>query len=274
MIIWLASYPKSGNTWVRLFLNTLFFTNNKLNINNIKIQQFPNRKHFKNILDDFNDTEGVIKNSLNAQYAINLDNKVKFLKTHSACWKANKNVFTNSENTLGVIHIVRDPRNIITSLKKHFGKINYESAFEFMQDERKFLGSKSYKEENDVATLISSWSNNYKSWKKFEKNYLLIKYEDLLANPNKEFLKLINYLKDITNFEFSEMKIKKAIIDCNFENLKKQEMQSGFIEASKDSDQSFFSLGPNNNWKKFLDNNIRQKIENSFGVEMEELNYL
>ena len=70
------------------------------------------------------------------------------------------------------------------------------------------------------------------------------------------------------------MKIKKAIIDCNFENLKKQEKQSGFIEASKNSDQSFFSLGPNNNWKKFLDNNIRQKIENSFGVEMEELNYL
>ncbi len=80
MIIWLASYPKSGNTWVRLFLNTLFYTNNKLNINNIKIQQFPNKRHFKNIVDDFRDIEEVIKNSLNAQYAINLDNKVKFLK--------------------------------------------------------------------------------------------------------------------------------------------------------------------------------------------------
>jgi hypothetical protein len=80
VIIWLASYPKSGNTWVRLFLNTLFYTNNKLNINNIKIQQFPNKRHFKNIVDDFRDIEEVIKNSLNAQYAINLDNKVKFLK--------------------------------------------------------------------------------------------------------------------------------------------------------------------------------------------------
>ena len=143
-----------------------------------------------------------------------------------------------------------------------------------MQDERKFLGSKNNKEENDVATLISSWSNNYKSWKKFEKNYFLIKYEDLIENPNKEFLKLIHYLKDITNFEFDEIKIKKAITDCNFENLKKQEKQKGFIEASKDSDQNFFSLGPNNNWKKFLDNDIRRKIENSFRVEMEELNYL
>ena len=274
MIIWLASYPKSGNTWVRIFLNTIFYTNNELNINNIKIKQFPNREHFKNILDDFGDIEGVIKNSLNAQYAINLDNKIKFLKTHSACWKSNKGIFTNNENTLGVIHIVRDPRNIITSLKKHFGKINYESALKFMQDERKFLGSKNNKEENDVATLISSWSNNYKSWKKFEKNYFLIKYEDLIENPNKEFLKLIYYLKDITNFEFDEIKIKKAITDCNFENLKKQEKQKGFIEASKDSDQNFFSLGPNNNWKKFLDNDIRRKIENSFRVEMEELNYL
>ena len=69
MIIWLASYPKSGNTWVRLFLNTLFYTNNKLDINNIKIQQFPNKKHYKNILNNFGDLKEVIKNSLNAQYA-------------------------------------------------------------------------------------------------------------------------------------------------------------------------------------------------------------
>ncbi len=274
MIIWLASYPKSGNTWVRLFLNTLFYTNNKLNINNIKIQQFPNKRHFKNIVDDFRDIEEVIKNSLNAQYAINLDNKVKFLKTHSACWKSDKSIFTNNDNTLGVIHIVRDPRNVITSVKKHFGKISYEKALAFMQDERKFLGSKNYSEENDVPTLISSWKNNYNSWKKFRKNYFLIKYEDLLVDPKKEFLKLMNFIKNISNLEFDENKIEKVIHDCNFENLKKQEHQKGFKEAPRDSDQNFFSLGPNNNWRKILTTNIRQEIENCFKDEMKDLNYL
>ena len=274
MIIWLASYPKSGNTWVRLFLNTLFYTNNELDINNIKIQQFPNKRHFKNILDDFKDFEEIIKNSLNAQYSINLDNKIKFLKTHSACWKSKLGNFTNNDNTLGVIHIVRDPRNIITSVKKHFGKNTYEKALEFMQDEKKILGSKNIKEENDVPTLISSWSNNYKSWKKFSKNYYLIRYEDLLIDPKKEFMKLINYLKNITNLKFDKNKIEKVIYDCNFENLKKQENQKGFIETSKDSDQNFFYLGPENNWKKILSINISKKIEDSFMNEMKELNYL
>ncbi len=143
-----------------------------------------------------------------------------------------------------------------------------------MQDERKFLGSKNYSEENDVPTLISSWKNNYNSWKKFRKNYFLIKYEDLLVDPKKEFLKLMNFIKNISNLEFDENKIEKVIHDCNFENLKKQEHQKGFKEAPRDSDQNFFSLGPNNNWRKILTTNIRQEIENCFKDEMKDLNYL
>ncbi len=60
MIIWLASYPKSGNTWVRIFINYLLFSNNEeININNIKIGQFPNKKHFTSIIDDFSDIEKI-----------------------------------------------------------------------------------------------------------------------------------------------------------------------------------------------------------------------
>ena len=56
MIIWLASYPKSGNTWVRVFLNSLFYTDdNESNINNLSIGQFPNRKHFKDITENMDD---------------------------------------------------------------------------------------------------------------------------------------------------------------------------------------------------------------------------
>tara|TARA_B100001121_G_scaffold221650_1_gene194888 strand:+ start:135 stop:959 length:825 start_codon:yes stop_codon:yes gene_type:complete len=274
MIIWLASYPKSGNTWIRLFLNTLLYTNNELNINNIKIEQFPNKKHYKNILNNFSDLEGVIKNSLNAQYSINLDNNIKFFKTHSSYWKSKIGNFTNNDNTLGVIYIVRDPRNVITSLKKHFGKKSYEDALAFMQDQRKFLGSKYFKNENDVPTLISSWSNNYKSWKKFKKNYFLIKYENLLTDSKKEFINLINFIKNISDLKFDKNQIEKVIYDCNFENLKKLENQKGFVEASKDSDQNFFSLGPDNNWKKILSADLCRKIENSFKDEMKELDYL
>ena len=136
--------------------------------NNIRIDN-----DIKNILENINNIETIINNCLNAQYAINLDNRIKFMKTHSACWKTDKTTFTNFENTLGVIHIVRDPRNVITSLKNHYNKESYGNTLEFMKDEKKFIGSKNYKEEFDIPALISSWSNHYKSWNKFNKKLFI-----------------------------------------------------------------------------------------------------
>ncbi len=274
MIVWLASYPKSGNTWVRIFLNSLLFSDREeININNIKIEQFPNKRHFNNISTDLSNIEEILENSINAQNLINLDKKIKFLKTHSANWRTKKTAFTDKNNTHGVIHIVRDPRNIITSLKNHFNKNTYKQTLEFMRNERKFIGTKDIKNEFDVPTLISSWSNHYKSWKNFDKNYLLIKYEDLLYKKN-EFLKIINYLEKNTENKFKSYQIDKALNDCNFENLKKQEIDKGFIEAPKLKNQNFFYLGPKNNWEKLLDSEITKEIENYFKIEMKELNYL
>ena len=88
MIIWLASYPKSGNTWLRLFLESLIFNEEILDINNIRISQFPQKQYFEGLVNNFDDLEEVSKNYINAQNKINLDNKIKFFKTHSAYWKA------------------------------------------------------------------------------------------------------------------------------------------------------------------------------------------
>ena len=271
MIIWLASYPKSGNTWVRLFLNSLFYSKNEIDINNVKIQQFPNKKYFKNILKKFSNVETIINNCLDAQYAINLDSRIKFLKTHSSCWRTDKTTFTNFENTLGVIHIVRDPRNVITSLKNHYNKKSYENTLKFMKDKKKFIGSKNFEEEFDIPTLISSWSNHYKSWSKFDKNYLLVKYEDLIKDSKNEFMKITNYVKKISNLELNA-DLDKIVDNCSFENLRSQENQKGFIEAAKN--RKFFFLGPRNNWKDVLDKKTQQDIEASFYNEMKELNYL
>lgn len=274
MIIWLASYPKSGNTWVRIFINYLLFFNKKENsINNLKIGQFPNKKHFINLIDDFSDIKQILKNSIYAQDLINLDENLKFFKTHSANWKTNKNSFTNSSNTHGVIHIVRDPRNIITSLKNHFGKDSYDELFNFMVNEKKFIGSREVNKEFEVATLISSWSNHYKSWKKILKNYLLIKYENLINNNN-EFYKIVRFLETNTNNKFSEEHIERAISYCKFENLKKQEDNFGFKENPNLKNKKFFFLGPKNNWENIISKEIQKKIEDNFKEEMKELDYL
>ena len=72
---------------------------------------------------------------------------------------------------------------------------DYDEALEFMSDKLKILGGS--ENEFGVPTIISSWANHYNSWKKFKKNYLLIKYENLLYNPKEEFLKITKYYQCI-----------------------------------------------------------------------------
>ena len=272
MIIWLASYPKSGNTWVRVFLNSLFYTeNNEVDINNLSIGQFPNRKHFEDISKNIDDINEFSKNCINAQLRLNLSNEIKFLKTHHAYWQNGKYKFTDIQTSLGVIYIVRDPRNVITSLKNHFKFDNYDDALEFLLDDRKVIGIKNSKKEMDLPHIISSWKNHFNSWKKMNKNYLLIKYENLITSPEVELQKILNYLEKLLNIKFDKLKILDAIEKSSFANLKKKEQDHGFIEAPT---SSFFNLGPKNDWRKLLSEKISEKIEKEFKAEMMELNYL
>jgi len=283
MIIWLASYPKSGNTWLRAFITSLIYPKNKDNIlNNIKyIDQYPIKNHFQNLLSDFNDFNKIAKNWEISQSLINLDNKIRFFKTHHILCQIKESLFTNYQNTLGVIHIVRDPRNVITSLKHHYSLDNYDQALEFMLDYNKFSGRLDKKEnlkQAEFPAWISTWKNHYNSWKSFKKNYLLIRYEDLIHNPQKNFFKISRYIGKITKIDIEKDTINNAIINCSFDKLKKIEEKEGFIESAIDkyskTQKKFFNLGPENKWEKNLPTSIKLKIENEFKKEMEELGYL
>ena len=279
MIIWLASYPKSGNTWIRIFLSTLLYSSDKpiVNINNNHIKQFPTKSDFDNLTDNVMDMDEFAKNCILAQQRINLDNRIKILKTHNAYWQNyEKNYFfTDKENTLGVIYIVRDPRNVITSIMDYFNKKSYKETLEFLIDNYKVVGGTKF--ESGIPTILFSWANHYNSWKQFKKNYLLIKYEDLLDKPQEEFLKISNYLNTIGNFKFNEKDILEIAENCKFENFRNQEKTKGFIDNSatnKNFKKNFFRLGPKNNWKDLLDTDIKLKIEEQFKKEMLELGYI
>ena len=128
-----------------------------------------------------------------------------------------------------------------------------------------------------MHTLIGSWKTNYNSWKNIGKNFLLVKYEDLILNPNTEFKKIANYITNTINIKFSEEQIKKGIEDSSFKNLRKLEDKNGFIESIEglnNKKKKFFNLGPNNNWKKSLNKKYVVEIENSFRDEMKELGYI
>ena len=283
MIIWLASYPKSGNTWVRSFLTSLLYTDDgKNDFSNLdKIKQFPGRYQFENFVNDFQDIEEIYKNWLNAQDYINLDKKIKFLKTHHVNCTIKDYKFYNDSNSLGAIHIVRDPRNVLISIKNHFLLKDFDEAKEFILKEKNWVGIIKNKDniitDNQIPTLISSWKINYLSWKNKVNNYLLVKYEDLVKDPKKEFFKISHFLEKIMSTKFKENKILNSIKTSSFDNMQNLEKKGLFKEYVKSENNSkikFFNLGPKNDWKLYLNKEIVEEINFKFKKEMEELGYL
>ena len=280
MIIWLASYPKSGNTWVRSIISALLYTQDgkfdfKL-INNIK--QFPVKNYFKKFTKDLGNFDEIKKYWLAAQEEINTDKKIKFLKTHHINCKIDNYKFTDNHNTLATIYIVRDPRNLVNSISNHFSKTLEESK-KFMMTPRFLAGhkSKGISKDQHLKTLIGTWADHYNFWKKNNKNYLLIKYEDLINNIEEELIKIINFLNNFILVETNSEKNKNIIMSTSFNNLKKLESLGTFKENSLDTSRqkiNFFNLGPDNKWEKFLDKKMRIEIEKKFSNEMKELGYL
>ena len=274
MIIWCASYPKSGNTWVRAILSALLYSKDGIfNFNLLhEVNQFPIRSSFKDFINDYTDLKKISQYWIKAQEKINSDGKLRILKTHNGNYNFLGNDFTNKKNTLGVIYIVRDPRNIAASISNHY-MLNMEESVNFMLDEKKTIFStiKSDTTEENIINLLCSWKDHYNSWK-IASNLILIKYEDLLSDTKSQINRLSMFLKKFGKFESSDKKINNIIKTTSFEILKKNEENEGFEEAH--SHTKFFNLGPKNIWKNVLNEKLIYRIEKNFKKEMEELNYL
>ena len=138
MIIWLASYPKSGNTWIRFYIISLLVGKQKnLNLNHLRaIMNYPHSTQFEGLVSDLFNLDEIAKNWITSQNKINSNKNLRFFKTHNMLGKYKGFPFTNSENTLGTIYVVRDPRNVVTSVKNHYSLSNYEEATKFIFKEK------------------------------------------------------------------------------------------------------------------------------------------
>ncbi len=278
MIIWIASYPKSGNTYLRSFISSYYFSKKgKFSFELLmNVLQFPSVKFSKKNL---NSELEVAQNWIFNQNQFFSGEKVHFIKTHNSLNQYKGNSFTTNNLSLGAIYIVRDPRNLITSMTHHYS-LTYEQAYKKIIDENASLLEKSREHDYSNFTFLGSWSSHFKSWKN-SKDFktLFIKYEDLENNKYDTFKKIvqfINYLKKDKS-SLNEKKFLNSINSTNFSNLRNKEEIEGFDESinSKSGERKrFFNLGFNNRWQKILPKNILTKINNNLQSDLNELEYM
>lgn len=275
-IIWLASYPKSGNTWFRIFLQNLFSDSEEpKNINHL---QFAPIASSRLIFDKY---LGVNSSDLTNDEIENLRPEVYrmisaqnesfvFLKTHDA-WILNNNgnPLFPEEITRGVIYFIRNPLDIAVSFAFHDNN-NFEKTISKMNDLRFGFCLNNSKLRNQIPQHLLSWSKHVISWvHRSNLPVYVMRYENMIEEPEETFSKALEFL----NIEYTESKLSLALQNSSFEKLSKQEKEYGFIEK-KICTKKFFRSGTRNNWRIHLKNShIKQIIKFNRNI-MKEFGYL
>ena len=276
MIIWIASYPKSGNTLIRAILTSLIFSEDGIvDFKNLhRISNFSNGFFFKKFISSYENILETSKYWIKAQEELNKNKKLKFFKTHNAFCTINGNAFTNEVNTAGCIYVVRDPRDVVVSASKYYD-LSHDKTKNNMFNEKMDLINNM--KGSPFNTFLGSWPNHYNSWTKNCKNVLLIKYENLIENKENEIRRIISFLNKFVKISFDEKKIINCIESSSFQNMKIMDQNGLFPENSKDFKGNkipFFTSGKKGNWRGVLEEKIVSQIEKRFQKEMLELSYI
>ena len=277
MLIWISSYPKSGNTYLRSFLSSYYYSKDgKFDFDHLlNINQFPSLRYSDSKSYTFVEAA---KNWIEDQKKFFIKEKLFFLKTHNSLEEYFGYKFTKSSETLGAIYIVRDPRNVASSMCNHY-PMSLNEIYNKMIDKNASLSKKDSDGNLSNFSFLGTWANHYKSWKNnFEFKTLFVKYEDLEENAHDEFWKILTFIEEITgqNKPINKMKFENSINSTNFSNLKQKEKLNGFKESptfKKNNKTNFFNLGFKNKWQQNLPEEISNKIKDKFLNELKELKY-
>jgi len=275
-LLWIASYPKSGNTWMRAILTSLIYSKDGIFDFTLlpKIDQFEKLQYFdfvKDInIDDYkrlNELPIISKYWAEAQTRI-VSKELILFKTHSCNYSHNNLNYTNQIKTRGGIYIIRDPRDVAVSYSKFIGE-SIDMTIDYMLGQSRQI----WNQNKSLGIILSRWDYHVASWFNLNAPIIFIRYEDLLDKTEKILNELINFLTEELKIKIdvNEKKIDNIIQSTSFNLLKQKEKEEGFREASKSS--AFFREGKSMQWKNDLNEKQISKIEANFGEAMKKFNY-
>jgi hypothetical protein len=253
-IYWLASYPKSGNTWFRLFLSRLLDnTNNPLDLNKINTGTIASARQFIDQALGFDSSDldhDEIDQLRPAIYTWHADQSpgVRYNKIHDAyTFLPDGTPMIPDRGSLGALYFIRNPLDVAISYANHLN-CSIDQAIAHLRDPSHAFCKQRSRQNNQLRQHLLSWSDHVRSWTQTASiPCLVIRYEDMKANPAVTFHQAVQFLQ----LESSAERIAQAIAETSIERLQQLEKISGFSEKPAKS-KLFFRKGIAGDWKNTL----------------------
>lgn len=260
-IVWLASYPRSGNTWTRIFLHNFFELlqgrdNGPADIDDLERYSTWEcyAKHFRKVMGPLaaaGDFRQVAAARPKVQTMLAARTRgLAFVKTHLPIARVYQLPTINAAATAGAIYLVRNPLDVAISLASHAG-VSVDDAIDKMTkaDFSLHNGQDTVSDTAAVHEILGSWSGNVESWTKEPAPELLVlRYEDLKENPIESFGAVAKHVGLRPPPEL----LKKAVEYAGFDRLRAQEQEKGFRYRAARADDSFFRAGRSGQWRETL----------------------
>jgi aryl sulfotransferase len=272
-IFWLASYPKSGNTWLRAFIATLV-SGEPADINKLGFLGgiASNRSAFDEAL-------GIASADLTLEQQTNLRprayeiwaaeaDRVLYCKAHD-CYHltpAGEPLFPN-QATRGAVYVARDPRAVAVSLAHHTGR-TIDDEIARMADAAASFSSSPNRLDEQLQQRLQTWSGHVRSWLGAPFPVHLVRYEDIHADPASAFGAIGRFLELPHDAE----QVASAVAATTFTRLQAQERASGFLEKPHHT-AAFFREGRIEGWRDVLTPDQVARIELAHGPMMLRLGY-
>lgn len=273
-LVWLASYPKSGNTWIRAFvLNLLRDKPEPADINALDLLSPSDslRSWYEPVAGKSLDSlsmEAIARLRPSGHKKIaGLRSDPILVKTHNFLGAWHGVPLHTAALAAGGVYVVRNPLDVVISLQHHFGMKTVDDAILFMSQ----AGAGTKLTEQYVPEFYSTWSGHVESWTKQDNpKVLVLRYEDLLEEPVAQFGKLAQFLGIRAHAE----KIERAVALSSFDTLKAQELEKGFRERAVKADTMFFREGRRDQWRDALSGDQVRRIVADHREQMLRFDYV